>query len=86
MSQKEMQHIINASHQRAGLMGFMLCLLQEEKELTIYQVKEKVVSMFTTMIDLEVMVSDEIDMEVAMACKDFCEQEQALSGFRSLLG
>lgn len=85
MKEQELEHVVTASYQRAGLMGFLLCLLEEENELSMNEVKQKAVSIFTTMMSLDLMVRDEIDMEVARACRNFCEQEKALMDFKEIL-
>ena len=85
MNENEMNHIVKASHQRAALMGLFLAILQEEADLTIDQVKDKLVSMFATLIELGVVVDDEIDMEVAKGCRDYCKQGLALQQLKDLL-
>jgi len=69
--------------QRAGIMGAIVSILRAE-EASLEEIKQSLATMFAVMIEIEAMVGDTIDMEVADACKDFLIQEQALKEAKNL--
>lgn len=83
--QNQDEHLIQAAKQRAGLMGLINALLEEEQELTLTQIKLKITTCLSGLVVLDAMVGDEIDFEVIGACKTFLEGEQALDDVRDLL-
>lgn len=74
----------NASKQRAVLMGLMAVILQDD-ELSVDEIKIRVVHTFGTMIDLDIMVGDVIDILVATACKEYLEQQGAVQEAEEIL-
>lgn len=83
--QNQDEHLIQAAKQRAGLMGLINALLEEEQELTLNQIKGKIVRCVSGLVLLDAMVGDEIDYEVVETCKSYLESEQALEDVRDLL-
>ena len=81
----EQHQLEQAARQRAGLMGLIIGLLKEEKDLDINQVKSKIIHCIGVLIDLDVMVKDEIDLEVAQACKEHLEGQLLIDEVIDLL-
>ena len=81
----EQHQLEQAARQRAGLMGLIIGLLKEEKDLDINQVKSKIINCIGVLIDLDVMVKDEIDLEVALACEEHLEGQLLVDEAKDLL-
>ena len=75
----------NVSKQRAALMGLITAILRDEEEKSMTEIKKIVTQTLAYLIQQDSMVGDFIDYMTVDACKEFCEQEQALDDARNLL-
>lgn len=81
----EQHQLEQAARQRAGLMGLLMGLLQEKKDLDINQVKSKIANCIGVLITVNAMVMDEIDLEVAQACREHIEGQMLVDEVIDLL-
>lgn len=64
--------------QRAAVMGLLACLLDEKRELTMAEVKEKILTVLDSILVFDATVGDFIDATVFDAAKECAEQEMAV--------
>lgn len=84
-NENDFEHFIRATKQRAALMGLICGILGEEDELSLTEIKQKIITAFTLMIEMEAMVHDVIDQELTTRCVDFLITEDALEEAKTFL-
>lgn len=64
--------------QRAAVMGLLTCLLNEKQELTLAEVKEKIMMTLDAILEFEATVGDFIDAVTFEAAKECAEMDWAV--------
>ena len=75
----------NVSLQRAALMGLITAILEDQGEKSLTEIKDRVVSTVSFLIESGAMVGDAIDYMAARAARRHMEQEIALDQVKDLL-
>ena len=83
--EEQLNELIQISKQRAGLLGLLTAILDDERELTSEQIKGAIVRCMCNLIDTDGMVYDWMDKHFVGAARTYCEQNAALDEIKDLL-
>ena len=83
--EEQFNELMQIAKQRAGLLGLLTAILDDQRELTSEQIKGAILRCMCNLIDTDGMVYDWMDKRFVEAAKACCEQNVFLDEVKDLL-